>query len=67
MRMLDHADKIDAHATEVRLSLEEKLRDPDFYELVSGRANTREATIERAADIESLIERAIGVTNNPGQ
>ena len=59
MRMLNHAEQIRVHAVEIKQSLEQKLQDPDFYELVSGRANTRESTMSRARHIEELIESVI--------
>ena len=59
IRNLDQADRIRAYAARINSSLEQELSDTDFYELVAGRANTREATIKRARHIERLIETAV--------
>lgn len=59
MRNLDEADRIKACATQVNKSIEAELQKPTFHELVVGRANTREATLNRARHMENLIKSAI--------
>ena len=56
IRKLDHADRIKASAAQIRNLLQSELENPEFRELVTGRANTREATLNRARHIEGLIE-----------
>ena len=56
IRMLDQADRIREHATQINRALQAELGNPEFYELVSGKANTREATRRRASYIKCLIE-----------
>lgn len=58
VRILDHADQIRTHAKQINQMLLTELDNPEFHELVSGRANTRDATIRRASYIERLIESA---------
>ena len=58
IRNLDKADRIEARAGRIIELLKLELTKPDFRELVTGRANTREATLSRARQIESLIEVA---------
>ena len=59
MRNLDQADLIRAYAAQINGSIRHKLSDPDFHELVAGRANTREATMNRARHLERLIKTAV--------
>ena len=61
IRKLDHADRIKACASQIRESLQTELKNDEFRDLVTGRANTREATLDRARHIECLIESATGV------
>ena len=60
MRKLDQADRIKVYAARISQSIQAELVKPDFHELVAGRVNTREATLNRALYIEHLIEAAIG-------
>lgn len=60
IRKLDRSDRIKTHAAQINDSIKTELDKPEFYELVVGRANTREATIKRARYIEHLIESVIG-------
>ena len=60
MRKLDHADQIQAHAAKINKAIQSKLENPEFYELIVARANTRSATLERSGHIEQLIESVIG-------
>ena len=59
MRKLDRTESIRSSACEISRSLRAELANPQFHELVSGRANTREATIRRSIHIEHLIESVI--------
>ena len=60
MRNLDQADLIKACATQIKQSIQDELSKSDFHELVAGRPNTREATLNRARHIEHLIKCATG-------
>lgn len=59
VRNLDRADEIRASAERIYNSIQEELGNPRFYELVVGKANTREATLERARYFEQLIKSEI--------
>ena len=59
IRNLDKADGIEAYADQIRELLKSELKKTEFHELVTGRANTRESTLERARHIEGLIKFAI--------
>lgn len=59
MRMLEHRDRIELEAENIRQSLQTELQDETFRELVVGRANTRAATIERADRVQALISDVI--------
>ena len=61
IRKLDQADRIEACAAQIGELLKSELEKPEFRELVTGRANTREATLERARHIEGLIKSVTGV------
>ena len=56
IRNVDKADRIDACASKIGKLLKMELEKLEFRELVTGRANTRDATLERARHIERLIE-----------
>ena len=60
MRKHKQSDRITACADLIRNSIQKALAKPAFHELVSGRANTRQSTIDRASHIEALIESVIG-------
>ena len=60
MRKHKQSDRITACADLIRNSIQKALAEPAFHELVSGRANTRQSTIDRASHIEALIESVIG-------
>ena len=60
MRKLGQAEQIQVHAEEINHAIQAELNKTEFYELVVGRANTRNATLERARYIERLIESVIG-------
>ncbi len=60
IRKLDQSDRIESCAAQIRDMLQAELDNPEFYELVTGRANTREATLERSSRIEYLIENVTG-------
>ena len=55
MRNLDKAGEIEMHASAINKAIQQELRHPKFHELVVGRANTREATLERSRHIERMI------------
>ena len=55
IRNLDQSDKIEDCAAQIKDLLRSELDKPEFYELVTGRANTRIATLERSRRIEDLI------------
>ena len=59
IRRLDNAKRIEANAAQIKELIQTELDKPDFHELIVGRANTREATIERGRYMERLIELAI--------
>ena len=59
MRNLDQADHIKRHAEQIYGILNREFENPEFYELVVGRANTRASTLDRARHIERLIESVI--------
>ena len=59
MRNLDHSDRIRACAAQINQAIQVELEKPIFHELVVGRANTREATLNRALHMEDLIKSAI--------
>lgn len=63
MRKLDQAERIKMCANEIRGSIQLELSKSTFYELVSGRANTRQSTIDRAKHLEGLIESVVGSKN----
>ena len=56
MRKQNQADRIRTYAAQINQSIQAELTKPEFHELVAGRANTREATLNRALHIERLIE-----------
>ncbi len=60
MRRLDQADRIRLCATQINESVREELGNSNFYDLVVGRANTREATLDRSQHIGHLIDSVIG-------
>ena len=60
MRNLDRADDIKIHAEAINHAIQQELLNPMFYELVVGRANTREATLGRSQHMERLIESVVG-------
>ena len=59
MRNLDEADRIKVYASRINQVIQAELRKSDFHELVVGRANTRESTLNRALYIENMIKSAI--------
>ena len=59
IRKLEQKSAIEIHAKQINQSIQEELKNPDFHRLVAGRANTREATLNRALYIENLIDSAI--------
>ena len=59
MRKLDLAGQISVHSEEINRSIRAELEQSKFRELVAGRANTKEATLNRARYIERLIESSI--------
>ena len=59
MRNLHHAGEIYANAESINSAIRTEFDNPEFYELVIGRANTRIATLERSRYIERLIESNI--------
>ncbi len=59
MRQLGSADLIKINAAQINKVIRAELEKPAFHELVAGRANTREATLNRALYIEQLIDSAI--------
>jgi hypothetical protein len=59
MRNLDKSGRISVFAEQVNQLIRAELENHDFWELVTGRANTREATLNRSLYIERLIESAI--------
>ena len=61
MRKLDRSDDIRLHAVDINAAIQHELSKPEFHELVVGRANTREATLDRSLHIEGLIESVIDV------
>ena len=60
IRKSPQSDLIKARASLIGQSIRNELTNPTFHELVAGRANTRQATIDRARHIEALIEVSIG-------
>ena len=61
MRKLNQADLIKLYAEQINQLLQTELGESKFYSLVAGRANTKEATLNRSRHIEGLIDSAIGV------
>ena len=59
MRNLHQADHIKRCAEQIYGILNQEFENPEFYELVVGRANTRESTLDRARYIERLIASVI--------
>ena len=59
IRKSGQAEPIIARASDINSSIRTELEKPDFHELIVGRANTREATINRARYMEHLIESVI--------
>ena len=59
IRNLDHAQKIEECAPQLKELLQTELEKPEFRELVAGRANTRESTRNRSLHIENLIRSVI--------
>ena len=59
MRKQDQSDRIKSCAEQIRKSIQAELANPDFHVLVAGRANTREATLERSLYIERLIDEIV--------
>ena len=66
MRKQNQADRIETYATEINQSIQAELTQPEFHVLVAGRANTREATLNRALHIERLIESVTGSKKHRG-
>ena len=60
-RKLEQADKIEACADLVKARLVAEWKKTEFHELVTGRANTKESTLNRSRHIEKLIDDAIKV------
>ena len=60
MRKLGQEEQIRFHAEAISRAIKEELGQKGFYELVVGRANTQNATLERARHTERLIESVIG-------
>ena len=61
MRKLNQADLIKLYAEQINQLLQTELGEYKFYSLVAGRANTKEATLNRSKHIERLIDSATGV------
>ena len=61
MRKLNQADLVKLYAEQINQLLQTELGESKFYSLVAGRANTKEATLNRSKHIEGLIDSAIGV------
>ena len=61
IRKLDETEKIEACAEDIRGLLIDELVKPEFYDLITGRANTRVSTLERSQRIEAVIETVIGI------
>ena len=59
IRNLQFSDEIRLHAGKIWTVLQSAFENPEFYELVVGRANTRRATVDRAFYIRQLIESTI--------
>lgn len=59
IRRLKWSDKIEACATQIGYLIQSELEKPEFRDLVTGRANTREATLDRARHIENLVDSVI--------
>ena len=59
IRNLQFSDEIRLHAGKIWTVLQSAFENPEFYELVVGRANTRRATVDRAFYIGQLIESTI--------
>ena len=59
IRNLHRADQIKRCAEQIYGSLSQQFENPTFYELVVGRANTRESTLDRARYIERVISNVL--------
>ena len=57
---MEQAELIRERASEINELIQTELGNPEFYELVAGKANTRGATLNRAQKIERLIESGVG-------
>ena len=59
IRNLDQAEAIEAHALKLKELIQGELNKDEFRELVTGRANTRQSTLDRSVYIEELIKSVI--------
>ena len=59
IRNLDQVDPIEACAPDINQAIRVELDKTEFHQLVVGRANTREATLNRSRHIEKLIKSVI--------
>ena len=58
-RNLYRAERVEACAVQMKALLKAEWENPEFHVLVTGRANTRDSTIDRSRHIESLIDAAL--------
>ena len=59
MRNLDFAEQIELYGKEINEAIQTEFQKTTFYELVIGRANTKNSTLERSSHIEQLINFVI--------